>query len=67
MIKTEIRKIENGHQVAFTIGHQTFFLAPQTEDQLEEEDMTTYEYALWYQKQLKTAFGNLQLLDTEQE
>ena len=59
MIKTEIRKVENGHQVSFTIGCQTFFLSPQTDDQLEDEEMTTLEYAKWCQRQLNFAFSKL--------
>lgn len=54
-IKTKIRETENGHQVTFTIGVQTFFL----QEQLPEEGMTSLEYAKWYEKQLKTAFKNL--------
>lgn len=59
MIKTSIRETENGHQISFSIGHQTFFLAAQTEDQLEGEEMTTLQYAEWHKKQLDAAFNRL--------
>ncbi len=54
-IKTEIRETENGHQVGFTIGVQTFFLQEQT----GELEMTSLEHSKWYEKQLKYAFKNL--------
>ena len=57
MIKTEIRKTEKGHQVVFTIGHQTFFL----QERLSEDGMTSLQYAEWYEKQLKLAFKNLKI------
>lgn len=56
MIKTHIRETEEGHQVGFSIDHQTFFL----QEQLAEEGMTSLEYAKWYQKQLKIAFKRLE-------
>jgi hypothetical protein len=55
MIKTRIRKTKNGHQVGFTIGHQTFFL----QEQLPEDEITSLDYSKWYEKQLKLAFENL--------
>ncbi len=57
MIKTKIRKTEKGHQVGFTIGHQTFYL----QEQLPEDGMTSLEYSKWYEKQLKLAFENLNI------
>jgi hypothetical protein len=55
MIKTKIRKTEKGHQVGFSIDHQTFYL----QEQLPEEEMNSLEYARWYEKQLKIAFKRL--------
>jgi len=52
---TKIRKTFMGHQVGFTIGHQTFFL----QECEMEEDMTSLEYAQWYEKQLKNALERL--------
>ena len=54
-MKTQIIKTEKGHQVGFTIGHQTFFL----EELLSEEGMTSLQYAEWQEKQLKSAIENL--------
>ena len=48
-------KSTNGHQVQFSIGHQTFSL----EEQLTEVDMTSREYAEWYGKQLESALRRL--------
>lgn len=57
-ITTEIRESENGHQVGFTIGVQTFFL----QEQEGELEMTSLDHAKWYEKQLKYAFENLKNL-----
>lgn len=52
MIETKIEKTAKGHKVSFTIGVQTFYL----KEQEPEEEISSYKYAKWYQKQLNTAF-----------
>lgn len=58
IIKTEVVKTFNGHTVRISIGHQSFDL----EEKLEEEGMTSKEYAEWYEGCLKQVFLNLDKL-----
>ena len=50
-IRTHIRKSDNGHQVGFSIDHQTFFL----QECEGEEGFSSKEKAEWYEKQLQKA------------
>jgi len=55
-IETGVKESFNGHhQVYFTIGVQTFSLQEVEAD----EEMTSKEKAEWYEKNLNTAFDNL--------
>ena len=53
-IKTEIKKYSGDYGVFFSIGHQTFKL-----DIPEDDEMTSLEYAKWYQRQLDAAFDRI--------
>ncbi len=55
IIKTKIVKTLNGHTVRISIAHQSFDLQEKT----AEPEMTSYEYAKWYEDCLKAAFKNL--------
>ncbi len=55
-IKTKvIEGFDGGHQVQFSIDHQSFKLQV-IED---EKDWPSLEHAKWYEKQLKIAFDRL--------
>jgi|GEM_PF-6046462 len=54
-VETKVVKTFGGHCVQFTIGHQTFSLQRQEDD----EEMSSHEYANWYKQQLDKAFDRL--------
>lgn len=62
-VKTFTRETLNGHQAGFTIGVQTFYL----QEQLSEEEWTSLEHAKWFEKMLKKAFNNINVLENGNE
>ena len=54
IVKIKINKTIKGHQVQFSIGNQTFRL----QEQLQDDGLSSKEYAKWYKKMLKAAFSN---------
>lgn len=56
IVRTEVIETENGHCVKFIIGCQSF--------KMEERpglkgEITSFDHAKWYEKQLNTAFDTL--------